>query len=60
MAERTVVVPVVTNTDGSVSPRRRAAALKEAVWSYTQDNTIKVSANWKKSTAEWELDFKDE
>lgn len=60
MKEREKVVPVPTNADGSVTPRRRAAALKDAVWSYTREETLELKASWKASSAEWVLVFKDE
>lgn len=62
MPQRSEEYPVARNKDGSVSPARRAAGLKEAVRIYTQEDTVGLTATWRKEDdrAYWALVFTDE
>lgn len=60
MATRTKKVPVPKNPDGTIQPRRRAATVKAAIKSYTESETIEITATWNATTAKWEIEFVDE
>ncbi|MCK5941231.1 MAG: hypothetical protein KAI24_04605 [Planctomycetes bacterium] len=59
MPTRTKSVPVA-HTGDTVQPRRRAAAVKNAIKSYTQEDTIAIDARWDDESKTWEITFEDE